>query len=168
MDQNMLFTVMTIFVIIAGIALLVQMAVMIGLYKATREAGQRIDAILPQVEQLVLVSKTSIEQVREQLLDVTGKTSEILTLAHVQVARVDEVLADATQRARVQLERAELVIEDTLSRAQQTIGLVHSGVMRPLREIQGITAGVRAAIQFLAKGSRANVNQITHDEEMFI
>jgi hypothetical protein len=46
--------------------------------------------------------------------------------------------------------------------------LVHSGVMRPLREIQGITAGVRAALAFLAKGGRANVNQITHDEEMFI
>jgi F0F1-type ATP synthase membrane subunit b/b' len=168
MDQNSLLTIMTVFVVIAGLALLVQMAVMIGLYRATRHAEKRIGAILPQVEQLVHVSQTSIEQVRTQLLDVTGKTSEILSLAHVQVARVDEVLADATQRARVQLERAEMVIEDTLSRAQQTIGLVHSGIMRPLREVQGITAGVRAALAFLAKGTRSNVNQITHDEEMFI
>ncbi|HEY3738552.1 MAG TPA: hypothetical protein VGL53_01850 [Bryobacteraceae bacterium] len=159
---------MTIFVVIAGLALLVQMAVMIGLYRATRSAEQRIVAMLPQVEQLVHVSHTSIEQVRTQLLDVTGKTSEILTLALTQVTRVDEVMADATRRARIQLERAELVIEDGLSRTQQTIGLVHSGVMRPLREIQGITAGVRAALAFLAKGTRPAVNQITHDEEMFI
>jgi hypothetical protein len=167
MDQNM-FTVMTIFVVIAGIALLVQMAVMIGLYKATRSAEQRISAILPQVERLVHVSQTSIEQVRTQLLDVTGKTSEILVLAHTQVSRVDEVMADATRRARVQLERAELIIEDGLSRTQQTISLVHTGVMRPLREIQGITAGVKAALAFLAKSGPARVNQITHDEEMFI
>ena len=99
---------------------------------------------------------------------VIPEEGEILTLAHTQVARVDEVMADATSRARVQLERAELIIEDTLSRAQQTIGLVHSGVMRPLREVQGITAGVRAALAFLAKGSRPAVNRITHDEEMFI
>jgi uncharacterized membrane protein YiaA len=175
MDQNTLMTVMTAFVVIAGLALVVQMAVMIGLYKATRSAEQRIvavlpqvEAMLPQVEKLVQVSHTSIDQVREQVLELTGKTSEILSLAHLQVGRVDEVLADATQRARVQLERAELIIEDSLSRAQQTIGLVHSGVMRPLREIQGITAGVRAAILFLSKGARSNVNQITQDEEMFI
>lgn len=168
MDQTTLLTVMTAFVAIAMLALLVQMAVMIGIYKATRSAEQRISAMLPQVEQLIQVSHKTIEQGRLQLLDVTGKTSEILTLAHTQVSRVDEVMADATHRARVQLERAELIIEDTLSRAQQTIGLFHSGVMRPLREIQGITAGVKAAIQFLSKGTRSNVNQITHDEEMFI
>ena len=168
MDQNTLLTVMTVFVALAAVAMIVQMAVMIGLYKATRSAEQRITAMLPQVEKLIHVSHSTIEQGRQQLLEITGKTNEILTLAHKQVSRVDEVLADATMRARVQLERAELIIEDTLSRTQQTIGLVHSGIMRPLREIQGVTAGVRAAIGFLSKGARSNVNQITHDEEMFI
>ena len=168
MDQNTLLTVMAVFVGLACVAMIVQMAVMIGLYKATRNAEQRITAMLPQVEQLIKVSHSTIDQGRQQLLEITGKTSEILTLAHKQVARVDEVLADATMRARVQLERAELIIEDTLSRTQQTIGLVHSGIMRPLREIQGVTAGVKAAIGFLSKGARSNVNQITHDEEMFI
>lgn len=168
MDQNMLLTVMTIFVALAAVAMIVQMAVMIGLYKATRSAEQRISQMLPQVERLINVSHSTIELGRQQLLDITGKTTEILNLAHTQVARVDDVLADATSRARVQLERAEMIIEDALSRTQQTIGLVHSGVMRPLREVQGITAGVRAALAFLSRGSRANVNQITHDEEMFI
>ena len=168
MDQTTLLTIMTVFVAIAAVALIIQMGVMIGLYKATRSAEQRISAMLPQVEHLVRTSNTTIEQGRLQLLDITGKTSEILSLAHTQVVRVDEVMAEATQRARVQIERAELIIEDTLSRAQQTIGLVHTGVMRPLREIQGITAGVRAGLAFLSKGARANVNQITHDEEMFI
>lgn len=175
MDQNTLLIIMTAFVVVAAVALVIQMAVMIGLYRATRSVEQRlvavlpqVEAILPQVEKLVRVSHSSIDQVRQQLLEVTTKTSDILTLAHLQVTRVDEVLADASQRARAQLERAELVIEDTLSRAQQTVGLVHSGVMRPLREIQGVTAGVRAAINYISKGARANVNQITHDEEMFI
>jgi len=189
MDQNTLLTVQTAFVIIAAVALVVQMAVMIGLYRATRSAEEkivalvpkvelmlpkleailpRIESMLPQVEKFITVSHTTIDQVRHQVLEITGKTSEILSMVQVQVGRVDEVVVDATQRARVQLERAEMVIEDSLSRAQQTIGVVHSGVMPPLREIQGVTAGVKAAVTFLAKGSRANVNQITHDEEMFI
>ena len=168
MDQNTLLTVMAVFVGLACVAMIVQMAVMIGLYKATRNAEQRITAMLPQVEQLIKVSHSTIDQGRQQLLEITGKTSEILTLAHKQVARVDEVLADATMRARVQLERAELIIEDTLSRTQQTIGLVHSGIMRPLREIHGLAAGLRVALIHLASGGRTSVEQATQDEEMFI
>ena len=39
--------------------------------------------------------------------------------------------------------------------------------MTPLREIQGITAGVRAAVQFLLRGRNSHT-QPTADEEMFI
>jgi uncharacterized membrane-anchored protein YhcB (DUF1043 family) len=168
MDQNSLLTVMTVFVVVAGLALLVQMGVMIGLYKAARSTEAKLASVLPQVEALVQNSHRTLNQGREQLLEITGKSIEILDSVRVQMSRVDEVMADATHRARVQLEKAELVIDDTLNRAQQTVGLVHSGVLRPLREIQGVTVGVKAAIAHLARSSRPPVHQITHDEEMFI
>jgi hypothetical protein len=168
MDQNTLLTVMTAFVVISGLALVVQMGVMIGLYKATRSTEARLAAVLPQVERLVQNSHKTIDVGRQQLLEITGKSIEILDSARLQMTRVDEVVADASHRARVQLEKAELVIDDTLNRAQQTVSLVHSGVMRPLREIQGVTVGVKAALAHLTKTNRPAVNQIAHDEEMFI
>lgn len=159
---------MTAFVVVAAIALLVQMAVMIGMYKATRAAQQRISLVLPKVENLVDTSQKAIEQGRVQIQELTGKTNEILDSAKVQMARVDNLMGDVTQRAKVQLDRAEFVIDDTLSRAHQTVGVVHSGVMRPLREIQGIAAGVKTALHFLSRGNRPSVAQATQDEEMFI
>jgi hypothetical protein len=75
---------------------------------------------------------------------------------------------DATQRAKVQLERAEMVLDDTMSRAHETVTMVHSGLLRPLREVQGIAAGIRTAIAHLTRGNRPSVAQATHDEEMFI
>ena len=168
MDPNTLLWVMTAFVIVAAIALVVQMAVMVGMYKATRAAQQRIALVMPKVENLVDTSQRTLEQGRVQIQELTGKTNEILDSAKVQMARVDNLMGDVTQRARVQLDRAEFVIDDTLSRAHQTVGVVHSGVMRPLREIQGIAAGVKTALNFLAKGNRPSVAQATHDEEMFI
>jgi len=83
------------------------------------------------------------------------------------MARVDEVMEDATARARIQLDRAEMVIDDTMNRAQQTVALVHSGIMKPLREIQGVSAGVKAALNFLTRGRNSPVHA-TADEEMFI
>ena len=81
---------------------------------------------------------------------------------------VEEVVSDATSRAKVQMDRVELVLDDTLSRAHETVALLHSGIMRPLREINGVTAGLRAALQFLSRGNRPSVAQATSDEEMFI
>lgn len=77
------------------------------------------------------------------------------------------MLENAAGRAYIQMDRAEMVLDDAMSRAQETVAVVHSGIMKPLREIQGITAGVQAAIHFLLRGRRSHV-QATADEEMFI
>jgi hypothetical protein len=66
------------------------------------------------------------------------------------------------------LERVELVLDDTLSRAHETVATVHDGIMRPLRELNGIAAGVKSALAYLARGNRPSVDQATSDEEMFI
>jgi uncharacterized protein YoxC len=168
MDQQTLLYIMTAFVVLAAIALVAQAVAIVALYRGIKATEQRIAVVLPKVEKLVETSQATIEQGRSQILEITRKTSDILESARLQLTRVDEVLGDATVRARVQLERAEMIIDDTLSRAQQTVGLVHSGVMRPLREIQGVTAGIRTALAFLAKGNRPSVAQVTQDEEMFI
>ena len=61
-----------------------------------------------------------------------------------------------------------MVLDDAMSRVQQTVGLVHGGIMKPIREINGVAAGVRAAIQYFTRGGRPNPDRATADEEMFI
>jgi hypothetical protein len=85
-----------------------------------------------------------------------------------QMVVVEDVVGDAVGRAKVQMDRAELVLDDTLSRAHETVATLHNGVMRPLREINGLAAGLRAAFAALAQGSRPTPDRATSDEEMFI
>ena len=40
--------------------------------------------------------------------------------------------------------------------------------MRPLREVNGIAAGMKTALAYLARGNRPSPDQATSDEEMFI
>jgi hypothetical protein len=61
-----------------------------------------------------------------------------------------------------------MVLDETMSRAQETVNVVQSGIMMPLREIQGVAAGVRTAIYYLIRGGRPNPTEATADEEMFI
>jgi hypothetical protein len=66
------------------------------------------------------------------------------------------------------MERVEMVLDDTMSRAHETVATVHNGIMRPLRELNGIAIGIKTAFAFMARGNRPSVAQVTSDEEMFI
>lgn len=166
MDQNLLI-VIAIFVFVAAVALCVQAGFLFAIFKTSRELERKAMPLLPKLDALVEGSTKAIEDSRKQIHDITTKASEILDTARVQLARVDEVLQDATGRARIQMDRAEMVIDDAMNRAQETVATVHDGIMKPLREIQGVTAGVRAALHFLMRGRHSGV-QATADEEMFI
>lgn len=166
MDQNLLI-VITIFVIVAAAALCIQAGLLFGIFKATRELEKKASPLIPKVDALVESSRVVIDDSRQQIHDITVKTNQILDATKIQLARVDEVMEDAAGRARIQLDRAEMVLDDAMSRAQETVAVVHNGIMTPLREIQGVTAGVRAALNFLLRGRHTHV-QATADEEMFI
>jgi hypothetical protein len=123
----------------------------------------------------VVKAQATVEKSGRQITEITTRANailesskDILDSTKRQLAIVEEVVGDAAVRARVQMERVELVLDDTLSRAHETVAVVHDGIMRPLREVNGIAAGVRAALGALARGNRPTVDRATSDEEMFI
>jgi hypothetical protein len=168
MEPNAWIIVMTAFVIIAAIALCVQAGLLFGMYRTTRAMQDRVMPLLPKVESLVESARTTVDHSRLQLVEMTGKANEILDSTRSQIRKVEEVVNDATSRAKVQLERVEMVMDDTLSRTHETVVAVNAGILKPLREINGIAVGIKTAFAYLARGTRPNVAEATADEEMFI
>ena len=168
MDTNALIIVMTVFVIISAIALCVQAGYLFGTYRAVKTLQDRLTPLVPKVESLVDSTKATVDQSKQQIMEITAKANEILESTKTQLAMVEDVVADATSRAKVQMERVELVLDDTMSRAHETVATVHNGIMRPLRELNGIAIGIKTAFAHLTRGGRPSVAQATSDEEMFI
>ena len=167
MDQQTLLTVMTAFVIIAAVALIIQAAMLAGIYKASRGLQENVQRLLPKIEGVLETSRKTIEDSRKQIADITSKTSEILDTTRQQVHRIDEFLNDAASRARVQMDRAEMVLDDAMVRTQRTVAVVEGGILKPIVQIQGVAAGIKTAITFLLRG-RPNPEDAHSDEEMFI
>lgn len=165
MDQN---TLLTIFVSVSAVALLIQAGLLFGIYKSSRSLSDNLQRLMPKMNSLLETSRTTVEESRKQIADISNRTTEILDLGRRQMVRLDEVLEDATTRARVQFDRVEMVLDDTMGRVQDTVAIVHNGVLKPLKEVQGVAAGVRAAFFFLLRGRRPNPSNATVDEEMFI
>jgi len=165
MDQN---TLLTIFVSVSAVALLIQAGLLFGIYKTSRSLSDNVQRLMPKMNSLLDTSRTTVEESRKQIADISTRTNEILDIGRRQMVRLDEVLEDATTRARVQFDRVEMVLDDTMGRVQDTVAIMHNGVLKPLKEVQGVAAGVRAAFFFLLRGRRANPSSATVDEEMFI
>jgi hypothetical protein len=167
MDQTIL-ALIAASIALSAIALIAQACCLFGVYKATKAIQAKAEQLMPDVQSLVAATKSTVEQSRKQILDITTKSNEILDSTKAQLVKVDALMTDATARAKVQMDRVEMVLDDTMSRAHETVVTLHSGVMRPLREINGIAVGIRAALQHLTTSRRSSVAQATADEEMFI
>jgi len=84
------------------------------------------------------------------------------------MTRVDAFLDDAATRARTQMEHVELVVDDTLARFQETSAVLQKGVLKPLRQLNALAAGLQAAVEYLFNRHRTTVERATQEDEMFI
>jgi methyl-accepting chemotaxis protein len=182
MNTEILLIILAVFTGVAAIALAIQAVLLMAIYKASRQMQAKIEELTPHIEQLApriqamaeeflalaKEGRVKIQEIGEKIHDISEKSGEILDSTRRQLARVEELVNDVAGRARNQLDRAEMVADDVMSRAQETIALVHGGIMKPIREINGIAMGVHAAIRYFMRGGRPNPDRATADEEMFI
>jgi hypothetical protein len=170
-----LLTVMQWAVIVAAVAIVIQTFLLFAMFLASRAMKKQMTTLVEKMEPVSDSAKRTLESAQTILTEVRGyardysaKGNEILELTRKQLTRADEILAEATTRTRAQMDRVEMVIDDTVSRFQETTTLLQNGIVRPLRQVAGITAGVRTALNAIFSSRRATVEQATHDEEMFI
>jgi low affinity Fe/Cu permease len=168
MDQNTLLILLIIFVALAAIAMFIQAVMLIGMFLVARKLQEKILPIIPEVEKVIGVVRRTVESIEKHVEKIGVTSGAILDVTKQQLVKVDELLSDASTRAKVQMERAEMVLDDTMTRVQETVSVVQRGVIRPVREIQGVLSGFRSALAYLGRGRRPTVDHATSDEEMFI
>lgn len=159
---------------LTAVAVLLQAVFLMVLGRAAKDMRDRQAAFLektgPKIEELIELiqsGRKTMEENGQQLRQAVAKLHDILDLTRVQIERVDEVMSDATGRAKAQLERVELVLDDTITRFHQVAVTLNDTVLRPVRKVSGLFAGVHAALSALGH-RRTPVDRATADEEMFI
>ncbi|MCS6951682.1 MAG: hypothetical protein RMK57_04025 [Bryobacterales bacterium] len=168
MSQEVLLYVIGGAVAVSAIAMILQAVMLAGIFRASKATREQVAYLTSHAESFFGSAQKSLEQTRKQIADVAAKAGDVLELTRTQLARIDEILSDAASRARVQMDRIELVLDDTVSRLHSTANQLQDGILRPLKEINGLAVGIRAGLGVLFGGKRLTVEQATQDEEMFI
>jgi hypothetical protein len=167
MDQQTLILLLTIFVGLAALAMLIQAAMLVGMFLVARQLRDKVLEFSGPVRSAIETSQRTLNTVHTHIQKIGNTTSSILEMTKDQAAKINSLLDDASTRAKVQMERAEMVLDDTFTRVQTTASFIQSGVMRPVREVHAVFSGVRTALMHLSRPSRS-VDNATADEEMFI
>jgi phage-related protein len=115
------------------------------------------------------VARTFREQVMPRVAEISADAAATVRSVRQQVDKVGEVVSDTADRAHDKIARIDETVEGTVETVQHVGESVKGALSKPIREVNGIFSGVRAAITTYAQGGRrAPVDHATQDEEMFI
>jgi hypothetical protein len=154
--------------VLSAVAMVAQAIVFFAILKVLKRLNERVTVFIPRAEAALVSAEKSLAESKNQIVEAMTKANAVLDSTQAQLARFDGLVGDATEKARHHMERAELILEDSLDRIHKTVVQVNEVVLWPLKEVSGVAAGVRAALGALFRPGRPNVAQATADEEMFI
>jgi len=168
---------MSIFVLLTGLAVLLQAGVLLAMYIAMRKSTQHLEELAGEVKTKVLPTVTQaqemITELRPKIETIVENLRDTTTVLRSQVQRVDASVNDVIDRARLQVIRADELLSRTLDRVEHTSEMVQNTVVSPVRHISGLMQGITVGLGFLfggrnrRNGGREDRRPVPQDE-MFI
>jgi ribosomal protein S28E/S33 len=165
-------TVLEVLVGIIAAAMVFQALCVLIFVLSFRKYCERLEVLFRQVAhdiQPVLVSARDIlVEGRDKVKIISANVIEITAMVKGQVTRLDGLVTEASERARMQLVRIDQLVADTVIRIEDTTEAIQHNVLGPIREITALLVGLRTGLDVLFRRNKTSVEQATQDEELFI
>jgi hypothetical protein len=161
-----------IFIGCTAAAVVIQAGILVAMYLAVRQTTARLETLATDLRTKILptaeIAHSMLVEFRPLLQTVVGNVAESSTMVRAQIERLDATVSDAVDRTRLQVIRADELLNRTLDRVESTTDLVHKTVLSPVRQFSGLVQGITSGLEFLI-GSRRKRNGVpTTQDEMFI
>ena len=147
---------------------------MVALYLAVRKSTAKMEALATEVRSKVLPTMETVQNILVELrpkIDIMSTNFlESSTLVRNQLGRIDATLTDALDRTRLQVIRADELLNRTMDKVEETSEIVHKTVISPLRQVNGLMTAISTGIDvFLGQKRRHPKNGAgMPQDEMFI
>ena len=167
-------TLLRVFIAVTAGAVVLQTLILAGLYFAVRKSTARMEALATEVTTKALPTVETVQsmlvELRPKIDVITVNLSESSNLVRNQLARIDATLTDALDRTRLQVIRADELLNRTMDKVEETTEIVHKTVVSPLRQVNGLMAAICTGVEvFLGQKRRHPRNGgSSPQDEMFI
>jgi len=162
-----------IFIAVTAAAVVIQAGILVAMYLAVRQTAVRVESLSTEIKTKVLpaaeIVHSMLVEFRPHLQTVVTNVSESSTLVRGQIERLDATVSDAIDRTRLQVIRADELLNRTLDRVESTTDMVHKTVLSPVRQLSGLVQGITSGLEFLLGARRKRNNGVpVPQDEMFI
>src|SRR5271169_585807 len=170
MDDNLL----KLFIAVTAFAVVLQAGIMVALYLAVRKSTAKMEALATAVTTKTLPTIETVQsllvELRPKIEVLSTNVAESSSLVRNQLGRIDATLTDALDRTRLQVIRADELLNRTMDKVEETSEMVHKTVVSPLRQVNGLMAAISTGVEvFLGKKRRHPRNGAgVPQDEMFI
>jgi hypothetical protein len=163
-----------IFIVIAAVAIVIQMAILTAMFFQMKAAIEKFTVITTdvkmRVDPILLRINRILEDSEDRIASIMGDSAEITRLARGQAQKIDRVFTDSLERLRVQVIRADQILTGALEVIEDTGTKVRKTLWAPVQQVSAVLKGVKVGIDVLrgVQGRRSESDGAPQDEELFI
>jgi len=167
---------MEFFSIIAAIALVVQVAILIGLFfelkKTTESINRMVTDLHTRMGPILTRTQILLDETQPKISAMVEDASQMMYLARGQAQKLDRVVGEAADRLRGQLVRADRMVTGALEAVEDAGEHVRRNFWGPMQKASALINGIKIGLDVLrsrratASPSRETVE--AEDEELFI
>lgn len=166
-------TVLTVFVIVAAVAIVVQALLLFGVYQGVRSIHREVEGVRADVKLRLDPLTQSVTEIlansREPVRTITANLAEISRVLRDRTSHVDSLVADLVDRSRLQVIRVDQMVSDLVTKVETTAEVVQRQVLAPVHEVSALITGVRSGLEFLFSRRRGSkVSEAAQEEQLFI
>jgi hypothetical protein len=141
-----------LFIIATAVAVIIQAGILVALFVVVRKTSGRVEKLASEVNSkalpLIETTQTLLVEVKPRVIDIVANAEESARIARTQMERLDATVSDIVDRTRLQVIRADELVNRTMDRVEETTDMVHRTVVSPIRRLSGLVQGLSAGLEF--------------------
>jgi uncharacterized protein YoxC len=169
-------TWVAIFVVVAAVAIVIQVALLSALFFEMRRTMERLDAFTSDLQNRVGPILTRVQllldDTQPKVSELVADAAHVVYLARSQAQKMDRVFTEASDRLRGQLVTVDRIITGALETVEDAGTHFRRNVWRPMQKVSAVVTGIKVGLDLLRSRrsgeSGRRDDSLEHEEELFI
>jgi hypothetical protein len=168
-------TTMVVFIVVAIIALTVQVGILAALFFQLRRTTENVNKLVTdlhtRVGPILTRAQILLDDTQPKISTMVADASHIVYLARGQAQKVDRVFTDASDRLRGQIVHADRILTGTLEAVEEAGLKFRTNFWKPLQKASALVQGIKVGLDLLRSRrapTRGGDDSVEQEEELFI
>jgi len=161
------------FVVIAALALVTQTIILLAIFQGITKAAQslkvEIEGIRSSVMPVVHKTRDLVDRLSPKVEQTVTEVGDLVHGLRVHAEELEASLTEILERVRKETGRVDAMFSNTLDALDRAGTYVTQAVSKPVRQLSGLLAGIKAIVESLNASAPSHREPIIHDDkDMFV